>query len=194
MARKWKRREERIREMVDAAEREFLDKGYDGVALGDIAKRVGVSPSLVYQYFPHKANVLSLVCDRLLQPLATFMDSADEERNALEALRKFTRDYLSFWEHNPRLAEFYLLDRVHSTEDDLRRAQYIGEHATLFAWLHQKFARGEKEGSFRPHNRAVRTNLMMFAIEGAMIHVAILKDTKVKKAAEWIDREVLSKA
>ncbi|HEY3295738.1 MAG TPA: TetR/AcrR family transcriptional regulator [bacterium] len=191
MARKWKRGEERIRELLDAAEKEFLEKGYEGAVIVDIAKRSGVSPALMYRYFPDKADILSSVCDRMFEPLDVFMSSADEQDDAVAALHRFLIDYLSFWERNPRLVEFYFLDRLHTMEDDQRRARYIGAKSGFFVWLHQTLAWGVEENVLGEHNKAALAEALMYAMEGAMIHVAILRDTKVKRAVARIERALL---
>lgn len=44
--------------MFDAALRLFVERGYAGVSLGDIAAEVGLARNSLYRYFPTKASIL----------------------------------------------------------------------------------------------------------------------------------------
>jgi AcrR family transcriptional regulator len=189
----YKTRDERVREILKAAEAMFLDKGYEGTSVRDIARRVGISSALVHRYFPNKATLFAYVCERLFEPVKTFIDTAREEQTALDALHRFMTDYLGFWERNPVLAEFFLLDKAHATRNDYHRTKYIGESSSVFAWVHVTLTRAVKEGTLKSHHETARAETLMYAIDGAMIQVGILRHTKAKKAVAWIEREILGK-
>lgn len=46
-------------QIVAAATKEFLDRGYDAASLRAIARRAGVDPSLVHHYFDDKADLFA---------------------------------------------------------------------------------------------------------------------------------------
>ncbi len=67
--------DERRRELVDVAAREFAAKPYDAVAMDEVAERAGVSRALLYTYFASKRDLFAAVyraaADDLLE-LTTF--------------------------------------------------------------------------------------------------------------------------
>jgi AcrR family transcriptional regulator len=55
--------------ILDAAERLFADRGYDGTSLRDIADAVGVKVPSLYNHFPSKAELYRAVLERAWRPL-----------------------------------------------------------------------------------------------------------------------------
>ncbi|MFV0433434.1 MAG: TetR/AcrR family transcriptional regulator [Leucobacter sp.] len=69
--------------LADAACELFLEQGYEGASIADIARRAGVSRSSFFNYFAGKAEILWFVFDRRVEVLlsalgdpATPLDSA----------------------------------------------------------------------------------------------------------------------
>src|SRR3954451_22179431 len=53
------------RRLYDLAVRMIASRGYEATTLRDIAKRAGVSPGLLYRYFPSKRAVVLALYDDL---------------------------------------------------------------------------------------------------------------------------------
>jgi len=53
------------RRLYDAATRLIADRGYEATTLRDVAKKAGVSPGLLYRYFPSKRAVVLALYDEL---------------------------------------------------------------------------------------------------------------------------------
>lgn len=51
--------------ILEAAEREFIDKGFNGARLGEIAKQAGVNKALIYYYFKDKEKLYEESVNRL---------------------------------------------------------------------------------------------------------------------------------
>lgn len=58
--------EERKREIMDAAEEIFSDKGFDHTSVSDIVKKVGVAQGTFYYHFKSKDEVLNAVIERFI--------------------------------------------------------------------------------------------------------------------------------
>ena len=58
------------RRLYDAAIALIGERGYEGATLRDVAKRVGVSPALLYRYFPSKRSVVLALYDELSDAFA----------------------------------------------------------------------------------------------------------------------------
>lgn len=76
-------REASIERILDAAEQLFAEYGYHGVTLKDVAKRVGVSPTLIHYHFNGKESIYEAVWARKA-PITV--------RNRLEAMRRYAEE------------------------------------------------------------------------------------------------------
>jgi AcrR family transcriptional regulator len=52
--------------IVEAAEALFRDVGYSKTTVGEIAKALGMSQANVYRYFPTKASINEVICERVV--------------------------------------------------------------------------------------------------------------------------------
>jgi AcrR family transcriptional regulator len=89
--------EERRAEILDAARRVFVRKGYDSATMQDIASEAEVAAGSIYRYFPGKADLIAAVLedcckdDRevfglagdVASPLAALMAISDRERGSI---------------------------------------------------------------------------------------------------------------
>ena len=74
-----KRRRDRAareREILDAAERIFGERGYQGTSMDEIAAAVGVSKPLVYQYYGSKDGLFRACLSRLRAQLLDAVSDA----------------------------------------------------------------------------------------------------------------------
>ncbi|WP_328523425.1 TetR/AcrR family transcriptional regulator [Kribbella sp. NBC_00359] len=79
----------REREILEAAERIFGERGYQGTSMDDVAAEVGVSKPLIYQYYGSKDG-LFLAClarlrTQLLETVADAVMAAHDPEDALYA-------------------------------------------------------------------------------------------------------------
>ena len=61
-----------IERILRAAAREFVDKGFNGVTMAQIAKRARLSRQLVHHYFPSKEGLLQAVNEKLYRPSSSW--------------------------------------------------------------------------------------------------------------------------
>jgi len=96
-------REEKIEEILDAAEAQLLAGGYSAMSVAAIARRLRIAANTIYWYFPSKDRLLVAVLDRLMRRVVErkpphaaglvrqalyFVDQLAEFRAALLALRE----------------------------------------------------------------------------------------------------------
>ncbi|MDH5784486.1 MAG: TetR/AcrR family transcriptional regulator [Chromatiales bacterium] len=75
MARRMKAAERRT-SIIAVAKILFADKGYHGVSVDEIARRVGVSPAVLYQHFASKEALYEGVLDSIAAPRETYVEAA----------------------------------------------------------------------------------------------------------------------
>lgn len=97
-------REEKIALIMDAALKQFADEGYHNTTISQIAKRVGISKGLIYNYFRSKEELLNRIISRSMEEIFRYFIPADkgylsqEEFEVLiRTLFNHIRENLSFW-------------------------------------------------------------------------------------------------
>jgi AcrR family transcriptional regulator len=101
-----KRRRDRAareREILDAAERIFGDRGYQGTSMDDIAAEVGVSKPLIYQYYGSKDGLFLACLSRLrAQLLDAVSDAVLAAADAEQAMYAGFVAWFEFLDEHPR--------------------------------------------------------------------------------------------
>jgi AcrR family transcriptional regulator len=76
------------RALEEAAAELFLERGYDGTTVDDIARRAGVGRATFFNYFPSKPDLLWVDVDEALETLRTELESgAGDVSSVVAALR-----------------------------------------------------------------------------------------------------------
>jgi TetR/AcrR family transcriptional regulator len=92
------------RRVVNAAAKEFAQRGFDGTTLSAIARRARVSKQLLHHHFPSKKTLFQEVHDQKFRPAVHWTETLPENPTELIAARFEKRakdqDYLRFlaWE------------------------------------------------------------------------------------------------
>jgi AcrR family transcriptional regulator len=71
----------------DAAHELFLEQGYEGTSVDDIARRAGISRATFFNYFSSKSDVLWVDVDHALAGLEHYLQHSGHLGDALRALR-----------------------------------------------------------------------------------------------------------
>ncbi len=80
----------------------FADKGFHGVSVDEIARRVGVSPAVLYQHFDSKDALYEAVLDSLAAPRETYVEAAlDGPDDFASVLSRITQVFIARVEEDP---------------------------------------------------------------------------------------------
>jgi AcrR family transcriptional regulator len=80
--------------IVDTAEVLFRDIGYSKTTVGEIAKALGMSQANIYRYFPTKASINEVICERVVLRIEDRCKSAmNTGNNAKQRLSMFLLEY-----------------------------------------------------------------------------------------------------
>jgi AcrR family transcriptional regulator len=86
--------EERQEQVVEAAIREFAERGYEAASTAAIAERAGISQPYIYALFPSKRDLFLAAYDRVQGRIrATFREAARGAANPEEALERIGMTY-----------------------------------------------------------------------------------------------------
>ncbi len=101
--------------IFDAAVGVFLEKGYDGARMQEIAERAGINKALLHYYYRSKERLFKQVFVSLLSGMISNLSNALEGSMSFEEkLYIFSREYIGFLQHNPQMPIFLLNEiRLH---------------------------------------------------------------------------------
>lgn len=94
-------------EILSQSLRLFLEKGYDGASMSDIAAAVGIQKASLYAHYTGKEEIFSAVFSDVLEEYRCLISSfvarqADE--NALAQLERIFREFLLYCHQNTKMS------------------------------------------------------------------------------------------
>jgi AcrR family transcriptional regulator len=84
------------RQIVDGARKVFLDRGFEGASMGEIARSAGVSKGTLYVYFPNKEQLFCAIMEQERESHLKPKWRIDPALPVEEALREFGNNLLGF--------------------------------------------------------------------------------------------------
>jgi len=104
--------------ILEAAEAEFLEKGYGNAKTVAIAKRAGVSHSMLHYYFRTKEQVFQQVFKEKVQALTQMFNMVFEQNvNFTETLQLLIETQFRFVAQNPQLPIFIFREILSNKEN-----------------------------------------------------------------------------
>jgi TetR/AcrR family transcriptional regulator len=95
--------------IFDAAKDEFIEKGFDGTRMQEIAKRAGINKALLHYYYRTKEKLFDAIFEKVFN---TFMPNVFEAMQSKKPLHYkievFVSSYLTFIYENPHIPSFIL--------------------------------------------------------------------------------------
>jgi TetR/AcrR family acrAB operon transcriptional repressor len=90
--------------LLDAAEREFAEKGVAHTTLNDVACAAGLTRGAIYWHFKDKSALVQAMCDRVFLPMQALLNeiAAASAQDPLAALRQMMLHMLEQVSRNPR--------------------------------------------------------------------------------------------
>jgi AcrR family transcriptional regulator len=82
------------RQILDGARKVFLDLGFDGASMGEIARAAGVSKGTLYVYFADKNRLFEAIVEEENLEQGKLAFNFDPERDVTTTLMEFGRAYI----------------------------------------------------------------------------------------------------
>jgi TetR/AcrR family transcriptional regulator len=140
---------EAARRIVEAAERLFAARGFDGVSIRDIAEAAGVSKANVFHHFANKWELYQAVLDASAQQLNDLLEALRPEHGeAREMLATFTGEHLACMLEQPNACSLFLRQMLDPKqgEDSALVRNVLSER---FEMIVASLARLRERGSLR---------------------------------------------
>jgi len=173
-------------EILAAAERIFVEHGYEGATIRKIADEVGLSSTALYMHFSEKSEILHEICRGAFDTLLAANRAILSEPGAPEdRLRRMMQCYVDFGFGNPNAYRLVYMTRpVEASAGAQSAAQALG--AELFASFEQVVEDLAAAGRLR--RDPVATAQALWAGGHGVVSLMI-----TKPYFNWVDRDVLVK-
>ena len=137
------------RRIQEVALESFVEKGYNGATIGEIAARAGVAETTIYEHFRNKEDILFSIprdfFSRLCRSLEDHFLGVDGVENLF---RKFVWHHLHFFQENPQSSALYILELWNNPAFlETKGFSYLAEYR---ARLEGVLESGQREGIFDP--------------------------------------------
>lgn len=171
-------------EILAAAERIFVEHGYEGATIRKIADEVGLSSTALYMHFPDKAAILHEICRGAFETLiATHEGITTEAAPAEVRLRRMIEGYVRFGFENPNAYRLtYLTRPVEAREGAETVAQETGFE--LFRSFTSVVEEAVRSGRMQGDPRAIAQ--VIWASGHGIVSLMI-----TKPYFDWVDRDEL---
>jgi len=179
------------RRLLDSAEAVFAKSGVDGASTEAIARRAGVSKTMLFYYFGNKEQLYISVLKRLFDSVIDPERGREIEKMEPEtALRALVTDYFRVHHERPTYAELTLREAMTYGGEHLQRLKY---DLPIVGQLMRILTRGTLGGVFRPLD-PLKTTLsiigmtkILFAYREAMQRVLDQEVNSPEAFAAWRD-------
>ena len=110
-------------QIVEAARKMFLKKGFENVNMADIAAEVGLTRPAMHYYFRTKERLFQAIFgDILMSFLPAVSDTISSDLTLEEKLERITDKYLTILNNNPSLPLFLINETQRDLEGFIRMA------------------------------------------------------------------------
>jgi AcrR family transcriptional regulator len=143
----------RRQQIIESAYAVFVEKGYEGTAISDVAAHAGIGQGTVYRYFTSKREILDHVVDFGIEKLSvavdpkTVMERPDSVEALMESLRAASVRLYDLVEREP---EFVRLLFVEASAIDSELAdRLLGLEMVVAKFVAKELRRGIEAGWIR---------------------------------------------
>lgn len=176
----------RVDEVIDAALRLFLERGYDNAPMSLLAKRLRLTKAGIYHHFASKEDLLFIVHKTAMErQLTPVFDAVAKESDPERQLRLFLYDYALMLAHEPTAALMIREARRLSPQhlQEIKKTWRRG-----FDLVRQSIARLQRAGRCRAD---VNPTFAAFAAIGMASWISYWFDPKRPQSAEAVAQTIV---
>jgi AcrR family transcriptional regulator len=177
----------RVEALLNAAVEEFLQKGFDGASMDAIARRAGVSKGGLYHHFPNKEALLMEANRKLSEPVEKMAETALASVSAVEGLRNYIREYLTYWIARPREMSFLFLSMYKAFESEQLMAYYKEYVDAATCFFVSMFERAALSGELAVPDASACGITLMGALDGVITYAIMYPDSDIDALAARLE-------
>ena len=173
-----RRKEDRPREIADAAFEAFAEKGYAATRIDDVAKRAGVSKGLTYLYYKTKEDLFKAVVRNVVVRRIDSLigDVESTELSSEEFIRGPLLGFMKRMPGSPLAIVIRLLIAEGRRHPDVVDYYYDNVVARGLTAIRDFIERGVERGEFEPAARELQPQLLIAPVMLSMIWRLLFAD------------------
>ena len=163
-------------QILEAAEREFLEKGYDGARTISIAKTAGVTHAMLHYYFRTKEQLFERIIDKKMKEIVPLMTHlfGNSDFPLVKRIEEAVSAHFDFVVANPDLPKFLINEVLpHQHRCEMFRAK-VADVLHLFDYLQTEVDDAANRGEVEHFHVVLlfQTILSLNILAVAMTHFA----------------------
>ena len=157
--------------LKEVAMRLFGEKGYEGTALSEIAKEVGVKTPAIYAFFENKEDLFMTVFREAMQSYNTYIQELSEEQKVLsaqESLRGILSRQYEFYQKSPEASKIvlrYVVFPPAFLKETIEEA-FLESDAMLTKIIEQFISKGMEDGVIRDQSVQLLADAFLNLMDG----------------------------
>ncbi len=178
--RKEREKEQRKKDIINAAERIFFTKGHENATMDDVATEAELSKGTLYLYFKNKEDLylaIHLRGNKILR--AMFEKAFDQNKTGLEKTKAIGRAYVEFYKTYPDYFNaliYYESREIDFKDQDSVATECLMEGKTTLELLIKSLEIGMKDGSIRSDLDPLKTALNLWGQTTGVIQISTLRE------------------
>ncbi len=149
-------------ELLQAATREFADRGYSGARVDAIAENTSTTKRMIYYYFNDKEGLYLAVLENAYLHIRTLEQQVDVDHlDPTEALRRLAEITFDHHETHEDFIRLVSIENVHHAEHLKKSAVRAGLAAPALDVLTRILKRGKADGAFRKDIDALDVHMII---------------------------------
>lgn len=169
-------------EVLAAARRVFLERGYAGASLDAIAEAAGFSKGVVYSQFESKGDLFLTLLERRIAERAAENERASRRRRGLEVVRAMLRAGRRRSERDEPWALLLLEFRIHAARDPELNRRYAELHRRTVDGVVAVLERAYAEAGTRPPASLREIALLILALGPGLLLERVADPQALTKA------------
>jgi AcrR family transcriptional regulator len=151
--------------ILAAARKVFINKGYAGARMQEIADEAGINKALLHYYFRSKDKLFEQIFREAFgKLLPSIEDIFTRPISIFEKIERYTEAYISVVIENPFIPVF-VLSEIHRNPDNFFTTYVKPEMAGAVKTIGQEIAKAVQAGTIRPIDpRHLMMNLMSMCV------------------------------
>ncbi|OMD38800.1 TetR/AcrR family transcriptional regulator [Paenibacillus odorifer] len=157
--------------LKEVAMRLFGEKGYEGTALSEITKEVGVKTPAIYAFFENKEDLFMTVFREAMLSYNTYIQELSEEQKVLsaqESLRGILDRQYQFYQQSPEASKIvlrYVVFPPAFLKETIEEA-FLESDAMLTKIIEQFILKGMEEGVIRDQSVELLVDAFLNLMDG----------------------------
>ncbi|TCZ78397.1 TetR/AcrR family transcriptional regulator [Paenibacillus albiflavus] len=170
--------------LKEVAMRLFGEKGYDGTALSEIAKEVGVKTPAIYFFYENKEDLFMTVFKEAMEFYNLFIQELSEDQaelNAKDSLYRILIRQHHFYQKNPEYSLFvlrYMLFPPSFLKETIEKA-FLHSDVLLTKVIEALIVQGIQEGTIREQSVEFLVDAFLNLLDGSCMQYFYYPSTEL---------------